>query len=656
MNQDRDKLKLSAILSADVVGYSRLMEEDQAWTIKNLEENKTLISDLVEEYRGRVVDAPGDNLLAEFSSITNAVECAVKIQSELKKKNSKLIEKHRMEFRIGINLGEVFEEGGRIYGSGVNIAARIEGLSKSGGICISGGTYDHIKRKFDFSYEYLGEHIVKNISEPIRVYNLLMKSSPSTVIHKEKSKDVPSSGEKKPSTLSDKPSIVVLPFVNISGDPEQEYFSDGMTEEIINALTNIDGLKVISRTSSFFFKGKDVDLRNIGEKLNVDNVIEGSVRKAGNKIRITAQLIKVADDTHLWSKTYNRDLDDIFAIQEEISKTIVESLKVHLFTKEKESLIKTYTENIDAYESYIKGRYSYLSFRLGGMEKALQYYNQAITFDPYYAPAYSAIAECYWELPFTGQKISKDEVYSKARNAVNTALEIDNNLPEAHANLGLIKFLYEWDWKGAEKHFKTAIKLNPGLAKPHYDYALYMATMGDVHGSIFEARKGLELDPLNSIPHFDLGYCYYIAGQFDQTLKEARQALELTPTLLSAIWLLISSYNMKGMFKEAMDEINKGLTFFPKDTLLLRQMGHIYAQKGEKDKTREILDELLAISKKEYVTPFAIAPLYAELGDTDLEFEYLDEAYRKRDIFFIFFAMDYRDDPKFKNFINKMGC
>jgi TolB-like protein/Tfp pilus assembly protein PilF len=462
--------------------------------------------------------------------------------------------------------------------------------------------------------------------------------------------------ERAPGAVQEKPSIVVLPFVNISGDPEQEYFSDGMTEEIINALANVEGLKVISRTSSFFFKGKDVDLRTIGEKLNVDHVIEGSVRKAGNKLKIRAELVKVADDTHLWSNTFNRELKDVFAIQEEISNAIVDSLKVRLLGNEKELLVKSYTENTDAYEAYIKGRYYYLNFMEGSMEKALQYYEQAIDLDPGYALAYSAIAEWYWNLPYTGQKnVSRDEVYTYAKEAINTALEIDNELAEAHSNLGTIKWLYEWDWKGAEEAFEQGIRLNPGLSKAHYDYAFFLSNTGNPDKAILQARTAVELDPLYGISHHCLGASLYFAGQFDQALGESRQAYEMMPSYLGTLPILINIYNIKGMFKEAMDVVNKGLEVFQGHPMALRFKGFLHTQKGEEDKTREVLDELLERSKKEYVTPFAIALLYADLGEVEKAMEYLETGYEKRDIFFLFFRIDYHNDDRFNAFFKKIG-
>ena len=370
MNQDRAKRKLTAIFSADVVGYSRLMEEDESWTIKSLEENKRLMSSLIEEYKGRVVDAPGDNLLAEFSSVTNAVECAVKIQQELKKKNANLIEERRLEFRIAVNLGEVVEEGGRIYGSGVNIAARLEGLTEPGGICISRRAYDHVKTKLDLGYEYLGEHNVKNISEPIRVYSVLMgpKTAGKVIgekrflgrttrraamaiiivlflavagsigwnIYSRKSGEIETASiePEQPSVVSDEEeapkTIAVLPFVNRSSEKDQEYFVDGLTDEINNKLTKISDLQVTSNISSFTFKGTDKTIQEIADILGVAHILTGTVRKVGNALRITAQLIRAVDDFQIWSETYDRQLKDIFPIQDDIATAVADELKVEL--------------------------------------------------------------------------------------------------------------------------------------------------------------------------------------------------------------------------------------------------------------------------------------------------------------------------------------
>jgi TolB-like protein/class 3 adenylate cyclase len=346
MADERVKRKLSAILSADVAGYSRLMGEDEVSTVRTLEAYRKVMSDLIEQFRGRVVDSPGDNLLSEFSSVVDAVQCAVEIHEVIRAKNEELPEDRRMLFRIGVNLGDVIEEGDRIYGDGVNIAARLEGLAEAGGICISGSAHEQIKNKLALGYEYIGEHTVKNIAEPLKVYRVPM--GPKVAMSKE--------GDEKGSTLkkwrwtvlgaagaiiiiiaaatvwnfylsgpSVEPdqapvtsevkealkSIAVLPFVNLSSDPEQEYFVDGLSEEILNGLCQIPDLTVIARTSSFSFKGTTKTIQEIASVLDVDHILEGSVRKYGNSIRITAQLIKVDDESHLWSETYDMELKEL---------------------------------------------------------------------------------------------------------------------------------------------------------------------------------------------------------------------------------------------------------------------------------------------------------------------------------------------------------
>ena len=365
MSTQKYKRRLTAIFSADVVGYSRLMGEDEAATVDTITNYREIMADLIEQHRGRIVDSPGDNVLAEFASVVDATQCAVAVQKEIQSRNTELPVARRMQFRIGINLGDVIEEGERIYGDGVNIAARLEALADPGGICISKTAFDHIESKLPLGYEYIGEQSVKNISKPVSAYKVLMDPRIITSGEIEKKKVMPPWSKKsaiavgisiiiifmalgiwsfylggrltKPAT-GGKASIVVLPFKTLSDDPEQEYFSDGITEELIGALAKVRGLKVISQTSAFFYKGKDVDLRTVGKKLNVDNVLEGSVRKFGNKLRITAQLINVADDTHLWSETYDREMKDVFDIQDEISKAVVKNLKMELLGIEDEHL------------------------------------------------------------------------------------------------------------------------------------------------------------------------------------------------------------------------------------------------------------------------------------------------------------------------------
>ena len=641
MNEERAKRKLSAILSADVKGYSRLMGEDELATIETLKKNRQLISSLTEQFRGRVVDSPGDNLLAEFGSVVDAIECAVKIQEELKKENDELPESRRMEFRIGVNLGDVVEDGERIYGDGVNIAARIEGLADAGGICISRSAYDQVKKKLNFRYEYLGEHQVKNIDEPVRVYNVLMEPEAKETITE----------LKPPEKSKDKPSIAVLPFVNMSNDPEQEYFSDGMSEELIGALAKLEGLKVISRTSAFYFKGKDVDLRIIGEKLKVDNVLEGSVRKAGKQLRISAQLIKVADDTHLWSETYDRELKDVFAIQDEISQAVVQNLKVKLLGMKTEPLVKDFTKNTGAYELFLKGKY-FENKGIFGYEKAIEYMEKAIKADPDYVPAYTYLARIL-TIAMTFRSLPPWEMKPKISALLQKALEIDNNYAFTYSLLGRHK-MDEYDWQGVEKSYKKAIELFPSHSDSIISYSFYLAAIGRIDEAILEAKYAVELDPLSSWHRSTLTIWIVFAGQFDRAIEISQETLELegdNPFGLSALAL---GYAGKGQYDKAIS-IYQGLKNIP---YFATNLGYLYGKAGKIEEAQKILDDFLDRSKKGYFSPYMIAQIYSGLSDKDKVFEWLDKAYNVNDPSQFLIKVDnafdnFHSDPRWTEVLKK---
>ncbi len=435
MTQEGTKRKLAAILSADVKEYSRLMSQDERSTIRSLTAYKQAMSLLIEEYKGRVVDSPGDNLLAEFGSVVDAVNCAVEIQRELAEKNTELPPARQMEFRIGVNLGDIVEEEDRIYGDGVNIAARIEGLAEGGGICISGTAYDHVVNKLGLEYEFLGEKEVKNIERPVRVYRVL--SFPGAAAHRvvqaktaiaKKRRKVglaiavvlvigaaigaimmfylrpsvePASIEKMAYPLPDKPSIAVLPFTNMSEDSKQEYFSDGITEDLITDFSQISALFVIARNSTFAYKGKPVKIRQVAEELGVRYVLEGSVRKADNQVRINAQLIDATTGHHLWAERYDGNLGDVFALQDKITQKIVAALAVKLTAGEQEQVASKETTNIAAYDAFLRVWGHYLRFTPEDFAKAISYFKQAIEVDPNYGRAYAAVALTYWRRTLT---------------------------------------------------------------------------------------------------------------------------------------------------------------------------------------------------------------------------------------------------------------
>ncbi|MFC1823406.1 tetratricopeptide repeat protein [Thermodesulfobacteriota bacterium] len=518
MTEERAKRKLSAILSADVKGYSRLMGEDEIATVRTLETYRERITEIVRKYNGRVVDSPGDNMLAEFASVVDAVESAVEIQKELKAKNEGLTESRRMEFRIGINLGDVIEEGERIYGDGINIAARIEGLAEAGGVCVSRNVYDQVKNKLNLEYGDLGEHAVKNISEPVRVYRIIMEAEIN----------VPESGREH--RMPGKPSIAVLPFVNMSGDPEQEYFSDGITEDIITDLSKISGLFVIARNSVFTYKGRAVKIKEVGPELGVRYVSEGSVRKANNRVRITAQLIDATTEGHLWAERYDRDLNDIFALQDEVTEKIVSFLAVKLTSEEqllREDTAK-HTNNIDAYDYYLKGLELLYRFTEETNKQSREMFEKSINLDPNYAQAYAMLGDSYL-MEWTFGWSQDPQMFEKARKWSKAAIDLDDSVPEAHSVLGEIH-LWGREHEQAIAEFEKATFLAPNDANLIAGLGSMKTWSGEAEEGIDLLMKAMRLNPVYPAYYlFFLGQAYYLERQYDKAIDAFERAFHLNP-------------------------------------------------------------------------------------------------------------------------------
>jgi TolB-like protein/class 3 adenylate cyclase len=572
MAEEGFKRKLAAILSADVEGYSRLMDDDEEATVRTLTSYRNAITDLVQQFRGRVVDAPGDNLLAEFTSVVDAVNCAVEIQRDLAERNTELAYNRQMQFRIGVNLGDVIEEDGRIYGDGVNIAARVESLAEAGGICISGRAYDQVANKLGLEYENLGEHQVKNISVPIRVYRVL--SHPGAAAHRVvqaketlgrkwrkvaisaavvivvvaalgiwyfymRSPEIePASVAQMADPLPDKPSIAVLPFDNMSGDPEQEYFSDGLTDELIGNLAKISGILVISRNSAFTYKGKQIKISQVAKELNVSYVLEGSVQKSGDKVRIRAQLIDGKTDHHLWSESYDGVMDDIFELQDQITGKIVSALAVTLTPDEQDRISDKGTDNILAYEAFLKGYEHYTKFTAENLLKSIEYYKQAIQIDPKFSRAYSAAALGYFMLG----------LYSFPK-------ELGISPPE-----------------GAALRYKARQYLDLSMQNPTFDsyrLASYMAAhrrrFDDV---IVFAEKSLLMAPNEYLANLTMGHSLNWLGRGKEALVYIDKAIQLDPRHLDVkLGEQGISYFVLGEYEKAVESIQRCLTLNPRLTV-----------------------------------------------------------------------------------------
>jgi adenylate cyclase len=541
MTEERAKRKLTAILSADVKGYSRLMGEDEVGTVQMLKEYREIMARFIQKHGGRVVDSPGDNLLAEFASVVDATQSAVEVQKKLNLINSDLPENKRMEFRIGINLGDVIEDGKRIYGDGVNIAARVEALAREGGICVSGSVFDQIEGKIPLDFEYLGEQTVKNIKRPVRVYRICVESEKKFVFEKEPE-------------LPDKPSIAVLPFENMSGDPSKEYFSDGLTEEIITGLSKIPRLFVIARNSTFTYKGKAVKVQQVSREMGAKYVLEGSVRSAGERVRITAQLIDGTTGQHLWADRYDRELKDIFAIQDEITMNIMIALQVRLTEGEQASLQAKYTNNLEAYVNYLQANEYFKKFSKEETVLAKQKYQESIALEPGYAPAYAGLAAVYLQEAWLGWSKTPEQSIAEAMQYAQKCIALDGSLSNAHAILGLIHLVLR-QWDKAIEEIEIAVSLNPNEADSVVRLAIAYRTVGRVEEALSMLEKALSLNPMppNWYLH-EFGSCYRLMGRYEEAIAVNKMVLNRSPDWLNSRLNLIVTYMMSGEEEAARKE------------------------------------------------------------------------------------------------------
>ena len=576
MDTEGFKRKLTAILSTDVEGYSRLMGEDEEATVRTLTTYREMMAKVIQKHEGRVVDSPGDNVLAEFASVVDAVRCAVEVQEELRVQNAELPENRRMQFRIGINLGDVIQEGERIYGDGVNIAARIEGLADGGGICISRTVYDQVKNKLSLGYKYMGEHTVKNIAEPVRVYRVLME--PDIVIPK----------ITKAFKFPDKPSIAVLPFLNMSGDPEQEYFSDGITEEIITGLSNISHLFVIARNSTFTYKEKPVKVQQVAEELGISYVLEGSVRKAGNRIRITAQLVDAITGHHLWAERYDRDLKDIFAIQDEITMKIVTALQVELTEGEQARLYGKGTENLEAYTKFLRAQ---KYFYKGDFSLSRQMAKEAVELDENYPAPYVLLAWTHW----FEARLGWGESLKQACSTSQKALTMDDTIPGVHAIIGGIH-LYQRQHELAIAEGARAVALGPNNADVHAMMGHILRFAGSFEEAIDMTKKAVRLHP--NYPSFylmELAMCHYYLGKYEEAVAFAEQLRTLAQSrgedniLWSSHLILAINYIRLGREKEARAAATEVLRLFPSFSLEWDRLYSCYKDPGHLERQHEDL-------------------------------------------------------------------
>lgn len=551
--------KLTAILSADVKGYSRLMSADEVTTIRTLATYRERMTTLIGQYHGRVIDSPGDNLLAEFASAVDAVQGAVEIQRDLKQRNDTLPLDQRMEFRIGINVGDVIVEGERIYGDGVNIAARLEGLADGGGICISGAVYEQVENKLEFSYVDLGEQSVKNILRPVRVFRIALDPDAENIAEEQKDSLLPL-------PLPDKPSIVVLPFLNLSGDSEQEYFSDGITEDLITDLSKLSGLFVISRNSAFLYKSKAVRPEHVGKELGVRYLLEGSVRKAGNRVRITAQLIDASTGYHLWAERYDRELQDIFAVQDEVTQKIVTALKVQLTPSEQERVHHAPTNNLEAYDFFLRGLEYHAQRTQEANTTARQMFERAVALDPQFAAAYAMLGRTYLtELAF--QLSPVDVAGQQLRTFAQRAVTLDDTLPIAHETLAYA-YLGQKQYDQAIAAAQRAVVLDPNSADAHITLGEILCFAGQPEKALPLVEHAMRLNPRYPASYlWSLGQVYALIGRTEEALAAVKRLAERNPDHVTAHVMQAVLFSELGRTEEAHKEVAEILRINPQFSL-----------------------------------------------------------------------------------------
>jgi adenylate cyclase len=580
--------KLAAILSADVVGYSRLMAEDEAATIRTLTDYREEIAMRVRQHRGRVVDTPGDNLLAEFPTALDAVRCAIESQAVLRALNATLPDERQMDFRIGVHMGDVSVEGERIYGDGVNIAARLEGLAEAGGVCISATVHEQVRNKVDVGFTDLGDQTVKNIPDQVRVYRVqpwAQAEGPARASAPpgQRPQRLPTaliaaaagllvlgvglwaswprplgvlidlagvSGPPVDPPLPDKPSLVVLPFENVSGDPEQEYFSDGITEDLTNEFARNPFLFVISRNSAFTYKGKRVKVEDVGRELGVRYVIEGSVRKAGDRVRITAQLIDATTGGHLWSEQYDRDLSDIFTVQSEIAEEILGAVGKKVMAAESQRLARKRPQNLTAAEASWRGVTHLARFTREDTEKARLLFERAIEVDPGYAPSYAFLGNTY-VIRFANGWSRDPALLDRAEELGRRAIEIDSSWPAGHLTLAFVNLL-RGNLAEAVAGADRAIERAPSVEWPHALRGLALAQQGRMLEATRSIRRALRINPRAPTSLLvSVGFVNLAAGRREDAIDLMEQVRSANRDNLTARVVLAVFYEQEGRHGEA---------------------------------------------------------------------------------------------------------
>src|SRR5256712_11728197 len=626
----------------DMVDYTTMSERDVALALTLLEEHRKLLRSVFARHGGREVKTIGDGFLVEFPSALEAVRCALEIQQLMYKRNQDVPSERKILLRVAIHLGDVEHRDGDVYGDAVNIASRIQSLADPGGVCITQQVFDHVRNNEEFRSEALGQNQLKNVQIPTMVYRIL----PST----ERTKLT------KSDTLEPR-RVAALPLAILSSDHEDEYFADGLTEEIINTLSSIPGLNVIARTSVMKYKQVNKTVGEIGRELKVGTILEGSVRKAGSRLRITIQLIDVGSEAPIWAQKYDRELEDVFKIQTDIAERVAEALKVQLLRENRAIIEQKAPEDIGAYVLYLRGRYHWSKRTKEDLERAIAYFGEAIRKDPNYALAHAGMADCY-TLMGRHLYLPAKEAFSKARDYANRALELNDNLAEAHTSLAAVLLIYNWDWDAAEDQFRRAIQLNPNYATAHYWHSMLLQTTGRLQESVTAAEKAQVLDPLSPVIGMGVVQAYFLSGQYDKAVDECHKYLEMNPNFVVAQDYLVHLHVRNGQFEEAAEDARRLVEISERKAEATAHLAYVYAASGKTEQAKKLFETSVADSKLGYSNPTIFITVYSILGDQDSAFLWADQALESGKIAFpsLRFSPDlkrFRTDPRYNSLIAK---
>ena len=624
----------------DLVGYTAMAQRNESLALELLERHNTLLRSVVKQRRGREVKTVGDAFLLEFGSALEAVLCAIEIQSVLNEQNKLVGGAERILVRIGIHVGDVVHRGGDVFGDAVNIASRIVSFAEQGGICISGQVYAQVVNKLEYPLLKMSAQSLKNVEQPIDLYRVVL----------EPGVDAPHKSSKAWSR------VAVLPFANISPDPRDGYFADGLTEEMISALSEVKGLRVIARTSVNHYKETSKTVAQIGNELGVAFVLEGSVRKAGNKVRVGAQLIDVESQEHIWSNQYDRNLNDIFSIQSDIAKKVADSLEVTLLKGERARIERKDTESTVAYVAYLKGRTLLHDRSEKAIKGAKEQFELAVREDAGYAKAYSGLADTYMILGdylFSPFPSSLEE----AKKQIRKALELDPNLAEARVSLANY-LMYNYDFVGSENEFRRAIELNPSYASAHHWFAGTLDQLGKTDEAFAEMMLAEELDPLSSAISLSAVYRFILTRTFDEALKRIRKLSEIDPEgpLVAEAWM--AYHFVRKEWNDALRYLKRMIEADPDDPYLDMDLAYIYAVTGKRNEALLLVEKLKAVPESARIKGNFLAFVYAGLGDLDECFRWLDYAYDRREIFIGWFRRyplleNVRSDKRFGELLKR---